>query len=230
MTDRADRAREHLDFLERQVGELESLADQAAVGHGDAPPQIGAAVSARAKAAELAKRVEQIRDWVARQPPKASWKRGKQSAKQPQALLLLCAGRSTTEVATELGVDRRTVNRWRADPEFDEELRSLQQAQSDAVHAFMVAQQLEVVRCLAAVATGPDTQDMARVHACRVFLETLGKSKTNPVAPTEREGEIETEDDVVEALSDIPSTLLQRVIEARAARSAAKRDRREKDL
>lgn len=227
MTDRADQARDHLGFLDRQVAALEALADSE-----DTEP--GAVVSARTKAADLQKRVEQIRAWVARQPP-AIPKRGRHAAKKPTALLLLAAGRSTTEVATELDVDRSTVNRWRADPEFDEQLRDLQQSQSDAVHAFMVARQLEVVRCLADLATGPDTQDMARVHAARVFLEVLGKHKNAPVAPAEREGEIETEDDVVEALTDIPDAILQRVLEARAAeraeKSAARKPKRKaKDL
>ena len=228
MSDRSDQAAERLEFLERQVEELETLATAAAGGDN---PQIGAAVSARTKAAELQKQIEQLRDWVNRAP---SWKRGKHHNKKPTALVLLAAGRSSTEVATELGVDRRTVNRWRADPAFDESLRDLQRAQADAVHAFMVANQLEVIRCLAALATGPDTQDMARVHACRVFLETLGRHKGAPVTPPVFEGEIETEEDVAEALRDIPDTLLQRILEQRAAERAASakkpRGRKAKEL
>ena len=212
---RADRARERLEFLQRQVASLEALAESSAGGES---PQSSAAVSARAKAAELQKQIEQLRDWVGREP---SWKRGSGHGKKPTALILLAAGRSSTEVAAELGVDRRTVNRWRADPEFDEQLRELQAAQSDAVHALMVAEQLEVMRCLVALATGPDTQDMARAVSIRTFFELLGKHKGAPVTPPLLDGEIETEEEVAEAIKDIPDALLRRVLEQRQAERAS---------
>lgn len=229
MTDRADRARSHLEFLVRQVAELEALAT-AAVGGED--PQIGAAVSARGKAAELQKKIEQLRDWIARQQQPPTAKRGKHTAKRPQALLLIAAGHSTTEVAAQLDLDRRTINRWRADPEFDEELRELVSEQTDALHALLISSQLDVARCLVGIATGPDTSDIARVQAARVYFELLGRHKGAPVAPTDREGEIETEADVEEALKDIPDAIFQRVMEkraaARAAKAAAKKPRRAK--
>ena len=223
MTDQLDRAADHLAFLERQVAKLEALAELAATGE---EPQVGSAVSARSKAAELRKRIEQLKDWQARRPL-APRSRGK--AKRDQALLLIAAGRSTGEVAHELAVDRRTIQRWRSDPEFDEELRELQSAQTDALHALLMANQLDVARCLVAIATGPDTSDMARVHAARVFFELGGRHKNSPVAPTKREGEIESAEDVKAALADIPDTLLQEVLAERAAARATRAGRRKRE-
>lgn len=218
MTDRADRARDHLEFLDAQVRALVLLADEAVKGDH---PQTGAAVSARGKAADLQKRIEQLRDWIARQPSSPSAKRGKHTAKQPRALLLIAAGRSTTEVAAELGVERTTIHRWRTDPEFDEQLRELLAEQTDALHSLLVASQLDVARCLIAVATAPDTVDMARVNAAKTFFELIGKHKNAPVAATDREGEIETEAGVEEALKDIPDAIMLRVMEKRATERAA---------
>jgi hypothetical protein len=215
VTDRAERTKAHLAFLERQVAELEAVAE-AATEDGS---QISAAVSARHKATEMQKRIEQLRDWVARQPTKRP---GKHVGKQPRALALIASGRSTGEVAEELGVDRSTVSRWRQDPEFAEALGELQSAQNDALHALLVAEQLDVARCLIAVATGPDTTDMARVHAGRVFFELLGRHKNAPVAPAAREGELESQGDVIAALKDIPIDILQLAISERGAERTAK--------
>jgi hypothetical protein len=221
-----DNVKREMDWLDSQVMDLERVADDAlATEH----PNHGAAVSARRTASELRKRAAQLRAWLQRQPTE----RRSKSPKQHRALMMLVSGQSTVEIALALDVDRRTLYRWRQDPEFDEQLRELQQASTDAVHAYLVASQLEVVRCLVAVATGPETQDMARVHACRVVLETLGKHKNAPVAAVERENEIESEEEVLQALADIPETILQQAIERRtAAKSAAgrRKKQREKDL
>lgn len=40
-----------------------------------------------------------------------------------RAALLLASGRPLAEVATEVGVDPRTVRRWRATPDFQAQLR-----------------------------------------------------------------------------------------------------------
>jgi hypothetical protein len=216
MTEASADVRAHLEWLTSQVAALESLADKAETGED---PQLGPAVAARTKAAELRKKVEQLREWLARRPL-APRSRGK--SKAAQALLLIVAGRSTGEVAHELGVDPRTVRRWRADPDFDEQLRDLQTAQTEALHALLVASQLDVARCLVATATGPDTSDMARVGAARVFFELLGRHKGSPVAPVLHEAEMETEEDVLDALKDIPAAILQRAIDEQTAAREAK--------
>ena len=210
----------HLELLERQVEELEALAVAAASGDD---PELGAAVSARSKAAELSKRVAQLRAWQARQQPELApptAPKGR-SSKWGVALVLVAAGRSTTEIARELGVARSTVNRWRAEPEFAEEIAELQQAQTEAVHALLMARQLDVARCLADVATAPDTTDAARVQAARVFFELLGRHKLSPVqAPTSEVG-LETEEEVVAVLGQYPPELLE---------AALAKQRKERDL
>jgi hypothetical protein len=205
---------EHIAFLERQVAELEVIAGDAMGGE---KPQLGAAVSARAKAADLQKKIVQLRTWAARQEPRQRRRKG--GRKKDAALALVAAGRSSTEVARELGVDRRTVNTWRSDPEFDEALRELQDAQMDAVHTLLVSRALEVARCLSDVATAPDTSDMARVAAARAFMELLGRHKNDPVKPPTRVADIETEEDLLAALREIPVEVLEESLATRRPRA-----------
>lgn len=211
-SDGVEEARAHVAWLLEQAEKLEALAN-------DGSTEDGARVSARTNAAKLRDQVQRHRVWLARREPEVTRLPNRQ-----RALLLIASGRSTGEVAAELDVDRRTIQRWRADPEFDEQLRELQSAQTDALHALLMASQLEVARSLIAIATGPDGSDMAKVHAGRVLFEIAGRHKNAPVTPTEREGEIETEQEVMEALADIPAETLQKELARREA-ARAKRTR-----
>lgn len=148
-------------------------------------------------------------------------KRPPRDTKRRAALALIAGGMSTTEVATELKVNRATVNRWRTDPEFDEELRELQEAQSDAVHALLTAEQLAVARAIVAMATGKDAKgepvkaDMAAIKAGQVFFELLGRHKNSPVAPPEKGGDAESEEDVLSLLATMPTSFLERALAVR---------------
>lgn len=207
-----DPIRDYHAFLVGQVAELERLASTAATA---VPPEVSAAVSARAEAAKLRRKIAQIEIYLARLAPTPRHRKGER--KQVRALALIAAGRSSAEVATELGVNRATVNRWRADPAFAEQLRELQDDQMDAVHAQLVASALGMVRCLIDVATGVDTTDQSRVQAVRVAMELLGRSKESPVAPAAKEGEAESEEDVLDLLGEIPESLLERSLAERRA-------------
>lgn len=212
-----DAIQEYLDLLVRQVDELEQLAVSAS---GGTEPDRSVAVSARHRAAELGKKVAQLRAWMARQTPAPRHRKGER--KRLLALAMIAEGRSSTEVARAIGVHRTTVNDWRNDPAFAEALRELQDEQMDAVHAQLVAASLDMARCLIAMATGPDTVDNARVQAARVAFELLGRYKESPVAPSAKEGEAETEEDVLGLLDQIPAGLLER--------SLASRKPKERDL
>lgn len=152
---------------------------------------------------------------------------------------LLLAGRSTSQVAEELGVDRRTVNRWREDPVFDEEYQRRQLELHDAVHAALVAKSLKVAEALTDIALDdtvdeddkgrviPRTPAMARVHACRIFFELLGRHKNRPVEPSEKGSDPETPEQLLEVLSKVPAPLLE---EALAAKRKPRERAKEKDL
>lgn len=148
-------------------------------------------------------------------------KRPPRDTKRRAALGLIAGGKSTTEVATELRVNRATVNRWRSDAAFDEELRELQESMADAVHALLSAEQLRVARAIVAMATGVDAKgepvkaDMAAIKAGQVFFELLGRHKNSPVAPPEKGAEPETEEDVLALLEEMPTGLLERALSAR---------------
>lgn len=201
--------RAYVEFLGRELEELENVANAALGGEN---PQAGGAVAARRQMADLRKQIARYRTWLAKRPAPA--KRNASDTKREIALRLIASGKTTTETAAELGVNRRTVNLWRT-PEFEEELRELQAAETDAVHALFVARQVEMMNALIDVATAPDTVDMARVNAIRTFFELGGKHKNAPVSQAERLGEIESEDDVQEALAEIPVAVLQRSIDTR---------------
>lgn len=136
---------------------------------------------------------------------------------------LLLAGRSASEVAAELRVDRRTVNRWREDPVFDEEFQERQREISDTVHATLVSQSVQVAGTLATIALDDSVDDkghavispMARVNAVRVFFELLGRHKNAPVAKSERGADPETLEDVLEVMAAYPTELLEMALGAR---------------
>lgn len=174
------------------------------------------------------------------------------ATKKARALELCLAGTSTRAIAKELGVDVRTVTRWRTNPEFDEELKERQTDLSDAVYHVLVARSLDIINGLADLAMGTDvvlthelnadgTQKMpprvpamARVNAIKSFFELIWRHKNSPVKPSEAGAEPETEADVLALLDDIPADYLRRALEAktkgRSKKAKAEQEAKDRDL
>lgn len=142
-------------------------------------------------------------------------------AKRARAMDLLLTGRSTAEVAAELGVNRRTVNRWREDPEFDEEFQGRQDEIRDALHARLVGHTLELVDVLVDVAKNADEKGISRVKAVQVAFELLGVHRTAPAKRTEKRADLEDEGDLVQLLLGVPERVLREVLEEKERQKTA---------
>lgn len=212
---------DHIEFLEGQIEELEAIA-AAAIDGEDA--NHSAAVKAREQVVKLTAVLSWARKYA--RPVEPPLKRRPARAEQRKiAVRLVASGWLSREVAAHVGADVSTINRWRQDPEFAEELRDLQQQAHAAVHDLMVARSADVANALVDLAVGGGTQDMARVHACRVFFELLGRHKGAPVAPAESQGEPETEAELLELLRGVPPSLLEEALKTKSKRrKAAERD------
>lgn len=136
--------------------------------------------------------------------------------KRHRALQLAIGGSSTTEIAKALSVGRSTVNRWRSDPEFEEELRAHQAETLAALHATLVRYSVEAVRVLREIFIDAEAPASARVTAVRTYFELQGLHKGAPVTPPETETEITSEEDVLSALDQIPEDLLREALTRRA--------------
>jgi hypothetical protein len=123
---------------------------------------------------------------------------------------MVATGYSSTEIAEHLGVDRRTVNRWRAEPDFQEALRALQAEANAEVHDLLVAGSMDAIRALRVLATGPGVSDSARVNAVPAVDGAARPHKLAPVAPPQQQEELEGEEDVEAVLGAIPTGMLER--------------------
>lgn len=144
------------------------------------------------------------------------------------ALQRFVAGRNTTEIAEELGVDRITVWRWRREPEFAEELANIQQQILSDVHDQVLASALKSIGVIVEIRDDEKQSGFTRLRAAVAILELLGRHKGSPVSPVVLEGEIETEEQLTEALSQIPEDVLRREVERRATERASRPARRRK--
>jgi hypothetical protein len=148
--------------------------------------------------------------------------------KRTQALELILAGHHDVDIATALGVHRKTIYRWREDPEFAEELEERRTEMRDAVYARLMAMGDDAMTALGDMVRGVNAAgqavkaDMARVKAIQVWSELLGVHKNAPAAPVQRGSEVETEDQLRELLDQVPVGDLEEAL-ARKRDKATKR-------
>jgi hypothetical protein len=209
-------------FLEEQKRAFEAIAAAALGGSGGEDDEGSADrpnPAAATKAREQLVKVQAMLSWAqafAPEPAPALPKRRPGHAQlRVIAVRMVATGYSSTQIATHLGVDRRTVNRWRAEPDFLEALRALQAEANAEVHDLLVAGSLDVIRALQVLATGPGVLDAARVRACQVWMELLGRHKLAPVAPPQQQEALEGEEDVEAVLAAVPTGMLERHLASR---------------
>lgn len=150
-------------------------------------------------------------------------------AKRERALQLIVEGRRDTEVAHEVGVDRRTLHRWRNDPEFGEDLQARIDELRNTWFTRLVSMGDDALSGLQDMLRGwtetegeraPVKADMARIKAVQVWSELLGHHKGNPARPVERSSEIETEEDLRKLIEELPAGMLQDELARREKRRA----------
>jgi len=91
--------------------------------------------------------------------------------RQLHAMELLVAGKSDAEVASELGIDRSTIWRWRQNPTFADEVVRLQHLQREAAFARMAALVTAAVDVIGAVMTDPEAPASVRLRAASEVLD-----------------------------------------------------------
>ena len=92
-----------------------------------------------------------------------------------RALELLAEGLSTTEVAARLGVNPRTVRKWRADPAFAEALEEATKETLRRTRQRLAALAHHACEALREVLRSPDAPPAAKVSSARAVLEYLAK-------------------------------------------------------
>lgn len=139
-------------------------------------------------------------------------RKAKTDPRKAQALELVLAGHTFTEIAELLEVDRSTLWRWRQEPDFDEALLERQTQVRDEVHARLMERSLAASDVLKKVMDDVDAPAMAKVAAVKLHFELLGRHKGAPVQPAVQEDELETEEDAVELLGEYPEELLEQAL------------------
>lgn len=90
--------------------------------------------------------------------------------KQAKALTLLAAGCTNAEAAKGAGVSSRTIDNWKAKPDFQKMLSFAVQAQLNASLAQLVAGASDAVEELNLIITSSDTPSRVKVTAISVLL------------------------------------------------------------
>ena len=94
--------------------------------------------------------------------------------KQQRALELILAGHSVTDIASQVGVRRETVWRWRNDPSFASEVSVRQAQRRQSIHDELDAGVIESVRMLRGLVADTDAPPGARVRAARALMDRAG--------------------------------------------------------
>jgi len=95
-----------------------------------------------------------------------------------EALELLARGLSTTEVAARLGVNPRTVRKWRADPAFAEALEEATKETLRRTRQRLAALAHHACEALHGVLRSTDAPPSVKVSSARAVLEYLAKFET----------------------------------------------------
>jgi len=99
---------------------------------------------------------------------------GPLAPRRRRALSLLAEGRTTTEVATELGINRSTLWRWQQEPAFAAELSGLQTSTLAAVQSRLAIVANGAVDLLQTAITDPDLAMPVRCRAAIALLDRCG--------------------------------------------------------
>ena len=94
--------------------------------------------------------------------------------KQQRALDLILAGHSVTDIASQVGVRRETVWRWRNDPSFASEVSVRQAQRRQSIHDELDAGVIESVRMLRGLVADTDAPPGARVRAATALMDRAG--------------------------------------------------------
>ena len=94
--------------------------------------------------------------------------------RKQRALELILAGHSVTDIASQVGVRRETVWRWRQDPSFASEVSVRQGQRRQAIHDELDAGVIESVRMLRGLVADTDAPPGARVRAATALMDRAG--------------------------------------------------------
>jgi hypothetical protein len=94
--------------------------------------------------------------------------------KQQRALELILAGHSVTDIASQVGVRRETIWRWRQDPSFAYEVSVRQGQRRQSIHDELDAGVIESVRMLRGPMADTDAPPGARVRAATALMDRAG--------------------------------------------------------
>jgi len=94
--------------------------------------------------------------------------------KQQRALELILAGHSVTDIASQVGVRRETVWRWRNDPSFAGEVSVRQAQRRQSIHDELDAGVIESVRMLRGLVADTAAPPGARVRAATALMDRAG--------------------------------------------------------
>ena len=93
---------------------------------------------------------------------------------QQRALEPILAGHSVTDIASQVGVRRETVWRWRNDPSFASEVSVRQTQRRQSIHDELDAGVIESVRMLRGLVADTDAPPGARVRAATALMDRAG--------------------------------------------------------
>ena len=94
--------------------------------------------------------------------------------RKQRALELILAGHSVTDIASQVGVRRETVWRWRQDPSFASEVSVRQGQRRQSIHDELDAGVIESVRMLRGLVADTDAPPGARVRAATALMDRAG--------------------------------------------------------
>jgi hypothetical protein len=98
--------------------------------------------------------------------------------KQCIALTCLAAGSSNQQAASAAGVALRTVEGWKANPQFKKMLRTAVNQMLDAALAELVAGSGDAARELKSIINDPETPSRIKIRAIEVLFENCVKVKS----------------------------------------------------
>jgi transposase-like protein len=131
----------------------------------------------------------------------------KLSQKQERALLLLMEGKTITEVAQEVGVNRSTIHRWKSDdPVFMAELNQLRRGVWDASQEKFLGVQLMAIDALSEMLQSDDVN--IRMKAINIALRSKVLAPNGPTTVAAAENAIkerENDENFTRLFTDLQS-------------------------